>query len=71
MRGLTFAALPGTILRILSQVARFVSAAIQSHAQLAAENMFLKKQLALYVERQMKPRRANDATRITLVVLAR
>ena len=28
------------------------------------------KQLALYVERRVKPRRANDATRITLVILA-
>jgi hypothetical protein len=36
---------------------------------LAAENLFLRKQLALYVERQMKPRRADDATRITLVLL--
>ena len=39
--------------------------------QLAAENLFLKKQLALYVERQVKPRRADDATRITLVGLSR
>jgi hypothetical protein len=34
---------------------------------LAAENLFLRKQLAFYVERQVKPRRADDATRITLV----
>lgn len=32
---------------------------------------FLRKQLALYRERQVKPRRADDATRITLVVLSR
>jgi hypothetical protein len=31
--------------------------------QLAAENLFLKRQLALYVERQVTPRPANDATR--------
>src|SRR5262249_11423762 len=29
------------------------------------------KQLALYLERQVKPRRASNATRLTLVVLAR
>ena len=29
------------------------------------------KQLALYVERQVKPRRADDAMRITLVMLPR
>jgi putative transposase len=32
---------------------------------------FLRKQLALYVERQVKPRCADDATRIVLVALAR
>ena len=41
-----------------------------AHAQLAAENLFLRKQLAFYVERQVKPRRADDATRITLVALS-
>ena len=42
-----------------------------SHAQVAAENLFLRKQLALYVERQVKPRRADDPTRIVLVALSR
>jgi hypothetical protein len=35
------------------------------------ENLFLKKQLALYRERQVKPRRADDATRMVLVALSR
>jgi putative transposase len=47
-----------------------VSSAWRSHAHLAAENLFLRKQLALYVERQAKPRRADDATRIALVALS-
>src|SRR5213594_1718987 len=47
------------------------AAAARSHAQLAAENLFLRKQLALYIERQVKPRRADDATRMTLVALPR
>jgi hypothetical protein len=38
---------------------------------LAAENLFLRKQLALYQERRAKPRRADDALRITLVTLSR
>jgi len=38
---------------------------------LAAENLFLRKQRAQYQERQVKPRRADDATRITLVWLSR
>jgi hypothetical protein len=47
-----------------------ISSAARSHSQLAAENLFLRKQLAFYVERQVKPRRADDATRITLVALS-
>jgi len=41
-----------TVLRIACDLLRLVSAAGRSHAQLAAENLFLRKQLALYVERQ-------------------
>jgi transposase InsO family protein len=47
-----------------------VVGAVRSRAQLSAENLFLRKQLALYVERQVKPCRADDATRITLVALS-
>jgi putative transposase len=59
-----------TVLRIACDLLRLVSAAGRSHGQLAAENLFLRKQLALYVERQVKPRRADDATRIALVGLS-
>ena len=38
---------------------------------LAAENLFLRKQLAFYVERKVRPRRLNDAARIAPVELAR
>src|SRR5262249_34026179 len=58
------------ILRLVGDVARLVSGMVRSHAQLAAENLFLRKQLALYLERQVKPRRADDATRIALVALS-
>src|SRR5881397_20570 len=37
----------------------------------AAENLFLRKQLALYVERKTKPHRATDAVRFTLAQLSR
>jgi putative transposase len=60
-----------TILRLTGDLVRFVAGAVGSRAQLSAENLFLRKQLALYVERQAKPRRADDATRITLVALSR
>jgi putative transposase len=59
-----------TILRIACDLLRLVSTAGRSRAQLAAENLFLKKQLAMYMERQVRPRRADDATRIALVALS-
>jgi len=60
-----------TIVRVAGDVLRFVSSTLRPHAQLAAENLFLRKQLALYLERRVKPRRADDATRIALVALSR
>ena len=63
-----------TGIRILLAVAvdllRLISSAARSHSQLAAENLFLRKQLAFYIERQVKARCADDATRITLVALS-
>ena len=59
------------ILRVARDLALLITSALRSRAQLAAENLFLKKQLALYLERQVKPRRADDATRLTLLALSR
>jgi hypothetical protein len=59
-----------TVLRLARDLLRLVSSAVRSHEHVAAENLFLRKQLALYVERQVKPRRADDATRIALVALS-
>jgi hypothetical protein len=50
---------------------RFLMLCLRSSAVMAAENLFLRKQLALYQERHVKPRRATDAARFTLVWLAR
>ena len=61
----------GTALLLLRDLLHFVSLACSSHTRLAAENLFLRKQLAFYVERKVKPRRLNNAARITLIVLAR
>jgi hypothetical protein len=44
---------------------------LTSRARLAAENLFLRKQLALYQERRKKPRRPDPATRLALVVFSR
>jgi putative transposase len=60
-----------TFLAIMGDVLRLVALGARSHNRLAAENLFLRKQLAFYVERHVTPRRLDDATRITLTVLAR
>jgi len=60
-----------TLFGPVSDVLQFVKVGLRSRAQLAAENLFLRKQLALYLEREVRPRRASNATRLTLVMLAR
>src|SRR5262249_52432677 len=60
-----------TITCVLADAIRFASSMFRPRAQLAAENLFLRKQLALYVERQVRPRRADDAIRLALVGLSR
>lgn len=50
---------------------RFLGASLRSRTALAAENLFLRKQLALYRERQVKPQRASDATQLGMRVSPR
>jgi hypothetical protein len=60
-----------TLLRVANDLLRLATLTLRSRAQLAAENLFLRKQLALHIERQVKPRRADDATRFVLMTLSR
>ena len=60
-----------TVFDLVVDVFHFVGLCLRSHGRLAAENLFLRKQLALYLESQVKPHRARNATCLTLVVLAR
>jgi transposase InsO family protein len=48
----------------------FIMLGARSSFSLQAENLFLRKQLALYLEREIKPKRANDATRLALALLS-
>ncbi len=50
---------------------RLAVLAAYSRRALAAENLFLRKQLALFQERQVKPRRADDSARWTMATLSR
>jgi transposase InsO family protein len=63
--------LTGTLLTLLVDVVRFLRLCLRPAPVLAAENLFLRKQLALYQERHVAPRRATAATRLALVWLAR
>jgi hypothetical protein len=56
---------------LLVDAAHILRLLLRSRAALAAENLFLHKQLALYQERNVKPGRATNATRFALVWLAR
>jgi putative transposase len=60
-----------TLLTLLGNAACFLRLSLRSPAALAAENLFLRKQLALFQERHVKPRRTTAATRLALVWLAR
>ena len=50
---------------------RLLGSFLQSRSALAAENLFLRKQLSLYQERQVRPQRVTDATRLTMVLVAK
>ena len=59
-----------TIICVLVDIPRLAMSTVRPRAHLAAENLFLRKQLALYVERQVRPRRATNAVRLTQVALS-
>ena len=49
---------------------RFTCLLARSRSALAAENLFLRKQLAFYQERKIRPRRFDNVTRFMLVLLS-
>src|SRR5438094_4046570 len=49
----------------------FIRLCLRPTVAVAAENLFLRKQLGLYMEREVKPRRATDSIRFTLARLSR
>lgn len=58
-------------LGLAGEALRFLLLGTRSSAAIKAENIFLRKQLALYLEREVKPRRATDATRLTMVLVSK
>jgi hypothetical protein len=47
---------------IAADLLRLLRLTFRSRAQLAAKNLFLRKQLAYYIERKVRPTRADNAT---------
>ena len=52
---------------LLADVFRFVALLFRSTKSLQAENLFLRRQLALFMERGVRPRQIDAATRVSLV----
>ena len=55
------------VLAVSAEALRLARAAFRSHGSLVAENLFLRKQLAFYQERNIKARRLTDSTRLALL----
>jgi hypothetical protein len=56
---------------LLLEALRFLRLLVSPKAALAAEILFLRKQLMFYQERKIKPRRFNDSARVSLLLLAK
>jgi hypothetical protein len=59
------------LIRLVCETLRWLRLAVRSNRSIKAENLFLRRQLALYIERGAKPRRIDLVTRIGLTLLSR
>jgi hypothetical protein len=66
----TIRQLASILIKLSADAWCFLVLCLRPTPALAAENLFLRKQLALYEERQVKPRRATHATRLAMVWLS-
>ena len=61
----------GIVIDLAADLLRWLLLAFRSSQAIQAENLFLRRQLALYTERGVKPRRIDAATRIGLTFFSR
>lgn len=59
------------VLRLLADVVGLAAFSIRFKRSIEAENLLLRRQLALYQERGVRPRRIDAATRVSLAWLSR
>ena len=58
-------------LNVVADLFRFLVLSLRSESSLAAENLFLRKQLGFYQERNIRPRRTSPSAQVTLILLSR
>src|SRR5258707_2138015 len=59
------------LIPLMGDTLRWCRLTFRSSRSIKAENLFLRRQLALYVERGVKPQRIDPLTRIALTLLSR
>jgi putative transposase len=60
-----------TVLRLLADIGCLVAFSFRPRRSLEAENLFLRRQLSLYRERGIKPKRVDAGMRVSLALLSR
>lgn len=70
-RSPTLSHLVATLFGVGAGLSRFLTSLFRSRSALVAENLFLRKQLAFYREREIEPQRLTDSARVCLVVWSR
>jgi putative transposase len=58
-------------IEVASNILRLIVSFLRSSSAIRAENLVLRKQLASYIERGIKPRRVDQATRVSLALFTR
>jgi len=64
-------ALARIVLRLLADLTGLAVLSLRPRRSVEAENLFLRRELALYQERSVKPRRVDATTRVSLAWLSR
>ena len=57
--------------RLVGDALQWLVLLFRSTEAVRAENLFMRRQLALFIERGVRPRRVDAATSVSLVVLAK
>ena len=55
---------------LIAALLQWLRLSVRSNRSIRAENLFLRRQLSLYIERGVKPRRIDYVTRIALALLS-